>query len=246
MGSYTAQLQDCLYLNFAVHAPEVERLLPPGVTLDSRQHRGKTWGFFSVLLYRCEKLYSQNIGWPSLNFEGAEIRLYVKDGDETPAIYLLRYYFPSFTGWLLSLTAGLPVRNMDLDYPTSVNPGGIFRWSLEGQGAGNIRGEINETGGPEGQLVNYFDSTSAAYDFFERRPVIYYGATSEKVHRLKSTGTGSSHYPVSIESWELGFTATDLERHQFPEAVSSCYFSPNLKLTLVGPEKVDISRLVNI
>ncbi len=245
MGSYTAELRDCLYLNFAVQAPEVERLLPPGVTLDSRQHHGKTWGFFSVLLYRCSGLYSRGLGWPNLKFKSAETRVYIVDGDKTPAVYQLRCYLPFFVSWFFNIFAGLPVRRMDLNYPTRVRPGGVFRWSLEGKGAGNIKGKISKNHGEQNnQLFDYFSSPSRAYDFFERRPVVYYGASDESVQRLKISGSYGKHFPVCIEEWELGFTAQDLERHQFPEAVSGCYFNPEVELGIEGPEEVSIDRLL--
>ncbi len=243
MGTYTAEINDSLYLNFAVKPSEIERLLPPGVKLDRRHYRGREWGFFSVLLYSCDRFSFAELSWPRLAFKGAETRIYILDNSQTPSTYLIREYLPRFHSTLIKYYCKIPTCRMDFDYPRSVHPGGVYKWNIEGRGAGVVKAKIDESKASMGQLGDYFSSREAALDFFTRRPNYYYAAAGDRVIKLKISGSYGKKIELNIGQWELGFTAADLERHRFPEAVSGCFFVPEISQQISGPHKESISCL---
>ncbi len=243
MGTYTAVINDCLYLNFAVKPSEIERLLPPGVELDLRHYRGRKWGFFSVLLYSCDRLALAGMGWPRFSFFGAETRIYIIDDSQTPSAYLIREYLPWLYSNLVKFYCKMPTCKMNFDYPRSVHPGGVYSWNIEGSGAGAVKVKINESKASMGQLADYFSSQEAARDFFTRRPNYYYAATRDNVRNLKISASYGKKLEIDIQQWELGFTASDLERHRFPEAVSGCFYAPEIRQEISGPHKESLSCL---
>ncbi len=246
MGTYSIKTAESLYLNFAVKSAELQRLLPHGVKLDERKFQGKNWGFFSLVFYRCRAFTLGGTGWPRISFPGAVLRVYIKDGGGTPASFIIRKYLPPIKSFMLNLLSGIPTRKMQFDYPRAVNPGGKFCWAIDGSGEGVITARIMQKQAIGTGLVEYFHDTDDLHDFFLRRPVEYYGVTSETVHKISIIGTSYRHpLETEIERWELGFTAVDLERHSFPrEAISCCFYCPKSELDVKGPEKIPIGQLI--
>ncbi len=245
MKRWRTKLKDCLCLNFAIEAEEIERLLPRGTEVDYRRYRGKRRGFFSLFFFNCESFRHSGIGWPSFNFPAVLLQFYIRDVQDNPAIYLGRVYSPGFVGFLGRWLLNLPVRKLSFSYPTRANPGGKYRWMVEGRGVGNIQCKIEPDSGINNYLGEMFDSAGKLRDFLFQRSYCYFGAGNKGVYRFKPGTYFEQIHPVVIKNWELGFIAEDLERHSFPEARSSCFFLPELKLDLKGPELVDTAALTS-
>jgi len=243
---WTTDVSDALYLNFAVNEEEVDRLLPPETTVDTRLHRGEPWGFFSLILYRHESLKPGILPWPSFSFPQANLRIYVKDENGTSAVYFKRLYMPGFYGTCARFYAKQPVRTMSMNWPSSVHQGGEYRWRLSGSGQGNISGKVGEDAGISGDLVNLFNSKSDAVEFFRRRSLAYYSAGMDHVYRLNVRGNYGAHHSFRVREWELGFLAEDLERHNFPEAMSSNFLCPDMSFEFDSPAKVPLSELTRV
>ncbi len=243
MKNWRTKIKDCLCLNFAIEAEEIKRLLPRGTEVDYRRFRGKKRGFFSLLFFNCESFRHSSLGWPTFNFPAVSLQFYIRDAHDNPALYLGRLYTPGMARFLGSWLLNLPLGGLKFSYPTRANPGGKYRWVVEGQGAGNVQGKIESEPGISNYLGEMFDSPSKLRRFLFQRTYCYFSAGSKGVHRLKPGTYFEQVHPVTIKDWELGFIAADLERHSFPEARSSCFFLPELKLDLKGPELVDTSAL---
>lgn len=243
MKGWQAKLKDCLCLNFAIEAGEIKRLLPRGTEADYRRFRGKKHAFFSLFFFNCSSLRHSSIGWPSLSFPAVLLQFYVRDASDNPAVYLKRIFASGFTGFLFRWVLNLPVNKLNFSYPTRANPGGTFRWLVEDGGVGNVLCKIKSHSGINGYLGEMFDTPRMLKDFIFQRAYCYYGAGVDGVYRSNPGTYFEELYPVVIKDWELGFIASDLERHSFPEARSSCFFLPELQLDLKNSEFVDTVQL---
>jgi len=244
--TWKSTVSDVVYLNFAVREDEVNRLLPPGTSLDTRLHRGETWGFFSLVLFRHDSLYNARFGWPSLSFPQANLRVYVKDTDGSPAVYFKRMYMPRFYSLLARWFGKPPVSTMNLSFPGTVHSGGEYRWRLTGRGAGNISGKIESAQDLTGNLTKLFENPRSLIQFFRDRPLCYYGAGVDTVYRIQAMGSYSNALSFRVKEWELGFLADDLERHNFPEAFSANFFVPNIEFEFDRPSTVPLAELSNV
>jgi len=243
MQRWQAKLKDCLCLNFAIEAKEIKRLLPRGTEVDFRRFRGKKYGFFSLFFFYCSSFSHGSISWPSLRFPAALLQFYIRDFSDNPSIYLGRVYSPRFAGYLGRWVLNLPIRKLSFSYPTQANPGGKFRWIIENTGTGNIQCKIESQSGINDYLGEMFESPHRLNNFLFQRTYYYYAAGSEGVYQLQPETYLEKIYPVTVKNRELGFIASDLERHSFPQARNSCFYLPALKFDLKGPEFVNINRL---
>lgn len=236
---WETDLRDILHLSFAVQVEELDRLVPPESAPETRFYQGAEWGFFSLVLFRQQSLRSQWSGWPRLSFNQALLQVYVRDHHQTPAVYIKRSYAGRGIGWLLHLLGTLPTRTMSLNYPGQPRPGGLYRWKLVNGGQVDVRGKIRPQEGLSGSLLDVFDSEAEAEDFLLNRPVAYFSPEPDGVHRCTLSRRGGEPHPVQIEEWELGGLAEDLQRHDFPDALSSVFFVAQRYIDGGNVEKVD-------
>ncbi|MFB6356028.1 MAG: DUF2071 domain-containing protein [bacterium] len=238
--SWKAEIQDALYLNFGVEQEEVDRLVPSPVQLDTRMYRGQEWGFFSLILYRYESIQHSWLSWPSFSYPQANLRLYVKNAFDEPALYFKRMFVPGLYSTLSRWYTGQPISKMSLQFPNRVHPGGEYRWKLRGRGEGDVQGKVLNQKSFTGDLKNIFDTDREFVDFFRQRGEGFYGVRNDQVSRVQVSADYGSYYTFRPGEWELGFLAEDLERHSFPEAIHANFLCPELSFEFDSPESVPI------
>jgi hypothetical protein len=244
--NWQSRLSDVLYLNFAVNQEEVERLLPPETTVDSRLHRGEPWGVFSLVLFRHDPLRPESIGWPQFRFPQVNLRIYVKDSDGTPSVYFKQLYMSSLRAFVTRWYTHQPVTAMTLNFPARVHDGGEYRWNLSDRGEGNIAGKVGRDQRISGNLLGLFDSEEDFLQYIRQRPLAYYSAGMDYVYRVNVSGDYGEYRSFQVKEWELGFLADDLERHNFPEAMTANFCCPEMELSFGAPGKEDLSTLTRI
>jgi len=129
---FETEARDCLYINWALPREAAPAKLPKPLRYEIHRLGDQEMVFFSVLLFRLSDLHATVWPWARISYPQANLRFYVFDGEDRPAVYFLRTWVP---WWVFPLARGLahqPAQPARLRFP---RPSGdrhaeCWRWRL--------------------------------------------------------------------------------------------------------------------
>jgi hypothetical protein len=226
-----AKANDVVMVGFGLKKTDVERLKPDGIRLETRRHEDEEHAFLTLGLTQFSECYIENFPPLSFRFNCAYLGICIEDHRGESSLYVKRIFSPRLQSLLIGWGLGFPATSMSLDFPTRAHPGGEYRWSLKGDGAGVLTGKIERGHSVAGRLEKFFDDHDSMVNFFWERERLYTGQPDSLTEVAIETSRPEYH-PVVFEKLELGFLADDMERNRFPEAVLGSFFVPDVDLTL--------------
>ena len=121
MLTFRSVVRDCLYVNWAVPRASLPEL-PQPLTYETKTAAEGEVGFVSAVLFRQHVLRLGGLPIPTFSYPQFNLRAYVRDADDRPAVYFLRMYVP---GWVVPgarLVGGQPALPARFDYPRRFAP----------------------------------------------------------------------------------------------------------------------------
>jgi hypothetical protein len=121
MLTFRSVVRDCLYVNWAVPLAALPAL-PGPLTYETRTAAEGEVGFVSTVLFRQHTLRLGGLPIPTFSYPQFNLRVYVRDADDRPAVYFLRMYVP---GWVVPgarLVGGQPALPARFEYPARFAP----------------------------------------------------------------------------------------------------------------------------
>lgn len=230
-------LADALYLNWAIPAaalPELPRALR--YDLAPGEGGGSFFGFFSLVLFRQVGLHVRGASWLALSYPQANARLYVRDMNGAPAVFLLRQLAPAWVVPIARMVARQPLSGALLDFPGAVAGGldGARRW--KGHAGAGFDFVAHAGASPSGRpTLGSFSDTSA---FFRERSRAYW-VRSTSLRSAETKHPTADVVPMHVEvvsaAWLESFLPFEPEGSW--GAVHSAFLVPEVRLAfLFGAE----------
>lgn len=237
---WESRVQDLVVLSFALEAEEIRRILPSELDLQTRRSNSTEYSFFNLGLCRIKNLHSPTLNVYSLDFPMAYLSMCVNHRRLGSSYFVKKVYSQGFEAFLMRWGVGLPTQSMKLTYPSRAHPGGEYFWDVRGSGVGKFRGRIQNEHGTSGRIFEFFDSDEEMREFLLGRNHLLFGHGSGRVKCMELSFPEFDPHVISFGEMELGFLASDLERHTFPECVVGGSFVPELPISLEGTRTIDL------
>lgn len=188
-------LADALYLNWAIPEAALPEL-PAELRYDTAVDAGKSWGFFSLVLFRQVGLHLRSASWLALSYPQANARLYVRDADAVPAVLLTKQLAPAWVVPIARVVAQQPFSAGLLDFPPAggLSVDGARRWKAH---AGKGFEVVAKAGAsPSGRpRLGEWDATAA---FFRERSRAYW-ELGDSLRRAETEHPAADVVPMAVE-----------------------------------------------
>jgi uncharacterized protein YqjF (DUF2071 family) len=188
-------LADALYLNWAIPEAALPEL-PAELRYDTVVDGGKSWGFFSLVLFRQVGLHWRSASWLTLSYPQANARFYVRDSEAVPAVFLWKQLAPAWVVPIARIVAHQPISAGLLDFPRAGLAGidGAQRWRAH---AGKGLEFVAEAGSspPGSPRLGEWDATAT---FFRERSRAYW-RLGESLRWTETEHPAADALPMSVE-----------------------------------------------
>ena len=257
--------RDCLYVNWAVPRSDVPE--PPSpLRYEVHEHDGEEVVLASALLFRFSGLHNRALPFLRISYPQLSLRLYVIDGDGTPAVLFVRVVVPYWVVPVSRLFGRQPALGGSFSYPEpsadaassaddleaiaealsgngdgspdgTVTEDGEWLWSLKRRGRLEVRGRLAAPSKGAGPDLGGWKRT---VDYVRRRPVGYVHWDG-RLRRLKKSHGTVPVWPLAVEIGQADMLCAAFPRVD-PEvwkAPHSSWLCPEIPFTFeVGRPKL--------
>lgn len=205
-------VRDCLFLNWAL---PVGCLPPPPEPLRYEVHGGSPGGpagdsggrvFVSAVLFRQEGLHLSNLALPRLSYPQCNVRVYVLDGDDEPAVWFWREFVPAWVVPAARLFGGQPASPAWFEYPRPSRDPASPSWSWQVR-AGERRLLVRAERGASASIEEpSFPSWNGLVECLRQR-ARGYALTGAGLQRVAATHPEVAAWPLRAEIEEASLIA---------------------------------------
>jgi uncharacterized protein YqjF (DUF2071 family) len=179
------EARDCLYVNWALPRAAAPAL-PATLRYETHPQGDAQTVFFSLLLFRLSDLHLTALPIGRLSFPQANLRFYVLDNDDMPAIYFLRTLVP---WWLVPAARGLggqPARPASLRFPrpSQDRDAECWRWRIWRGASLTMTATLSTPQIGPGPCLGSWDATLAHFRQ-RRRTYVRYGTGVRPVRAIR-------------------------------------------------------------
>lgn len=213
------QARDCLYVNWAVPASAAPEL-PDGLRYERHAGHEEDEVFVSAVLFRLTELHLRALPIGRLSYPQANVRVYVLDDDDTPAVLFLRTLVPS---WVAPAARGIgrqPVHSARLRYPQPTNrvDDECWRWDVRCEGSLTLEARLASPAIGPGPRIGSWEATVG---HFRQRPRGY------TLHKGEVRTVKTAHAPVEVWPLEAAIEDGTLMSAMLPEVESARWLAPH-------------------
>ena len=238
--------RDCLYVNWAIPRSAVPEP-PHPLRYEVHEQGGEEFVLASALLFRFQGLHNRALPFLRISYPQLSLRLYVTDGDGTPAVLFVRVVVPYWVVPVSRLFGRQPAQGGFFSYPEpsadaaasiddldaiaevfsgngagsragTVSEAGEWVWSLQRSGRLEIRGSLASPTKGTGPDLGGWKRT---VDYVRRRPVGYVHWDG-RLRRLKKSHGTVPVWPLAVEIGE-----TDVLNAAFPQVDPEVWKHPH-------------------
>lgn len=205
-------VRDCLFLNWAM---PVASLPPPPEPLRYEVHGSVAGGsadaiggrvFVSAVLFRQEGLHLSSLPLPRLSYPQCNVRVYVLDGDDEPAVWFWRELVPAWVVPGARLIGGQPATPAAFAYPRPSRDPMSVSWSWDvriGEQRLSVRAERGASAAVEPPL---FPSWNGLVESLRHR-TRGYALSGSGLQRVAATHPQVAVWPLRAEVTDASLVA---------------------------------------
>lgn len=193
---FETEARDCLYVNWALPRAAAPAL-PSGLRYETHRNGEAECIFFSVLLFRLSDLHLTALPVGRLSYPQANLRFYVLDQDDMPAIYFLRTLVP---WWLLPAARVFgkqPARpaSMRFPKPSQDRDAECWRWRIWRGASLTMTATLSKPEIGPGPALGSWDTTLAHFRQ-RRRTYVRFG---QGVRLVRAIRPMTNVWPLRVE-----------------------------------------------